>query len=192
MRRLTQGEFARLARGGSIEGAEDVERTVQILATQTKAAIKRVHKESVDQARGYLRNAFARSIGTPAGPTANSYMRCFETYVTWDGTAERAEKGVQRLVDFAPEGEIRGRADVIFVRQPDQIEARLLFTDELPMSRAAAELIALPALLAVEDEYGEGTVTSVEAWQLASGQRERVDAATAKAREGDVRAILAQ
>lgn len=169
-----------------------MERTVQILATQTKAAIKRVHSRSVDEARAYLRGAFARATGTPAESTARGYMRCFETYVEWDASAESAAKGVQRLVDFMPEGEIRGRADVIFLRSPEQIEARLVFTDELPMSRNAAELITLPGLLAVEDEYGDGTVTSVEVWQLATGDAESVDAAAARARESDVRGILAQ
>jgi hypothetical protein len=192
MRRLSQGQLARVVRGGSIEGEEDVERGLQIIANQTRAAAKRVNTQSVDEARIWLRGRLARAEGTPLQAAARAYMRCFETYVEWDATADHSEAGVQPEVNFMPEGIIRGRADLIFERGPDRVEARLLFTDELSMDRNAAELISLPSLRAVESRYGSGTVAFVEVWQLASGQQERVDAAAAEARDGDVRAVLSQ
>lgn len=126
-------------------------------------------------------------MGGPA--TARSYLRCFETYVEWDASADPAEPGVQPKISFAPDGVIRGRADIVFVRGQERYSGRLLLWDELPMNRDAAEIIALPCLRAVEASYG-GTVPFVEIWQLSTREREQVDAESAGARNDDVHRIL--
>jgi hypothetical protein len=186
---LSQGDFARAARGGSLD-LSDVEQFLLGISSQARSAVKRVHSQSVDEARTYLRTRFGQYFGGPADATARSYLSSFEAYVGWDATAESCEKGVQTLIDFLPEGAVRGRADIIFARDPDQFEPRVLLWDELRLSRESAEIIALPSLLAVEQRYGDNSVPFVDVWQLATGQRERVEADVARARDDDVREIL--
>jgi hypothetical protein len=185
---LSQGNFGRLVRGGTLE--EELEPVLRTMWSYANSAAKRVHKDPVEQARAYLRGRMARYMGGPAETTARSYLRSFETYVEWDATADPAEKGVQPRISFAPDGVIRGRADMVFIRGPERYAGRLLLWDDLSMNRDAAELIALPSLRAVESAYGEGTAEFVEIWQLRTGERERVNAASAAAREDDVRRIL--
>ena len=185
---VPQGDFGRLVRGGTLD--EELEPVLRTMWTQARSAALRVHRESVSDARAYLRECMAQHTGTPAEATARSYLRSFETYVEWDATAYPIEPGTQVQISFAPDGLIRGRSDMVFMRGPERCSGRLLLWDTLPMDRDAAEIIALPSLRAVERRYGNGTVAFVEVWQLATGQPERVDAAAAVAREDDVRRIL--
>jgi hypothetical protein len=188
MKPLSQGDFGRLVRGGTLD--EQIERVLMMMWNYARSAARRVHTESVEQARAYLRTNLAQFMGGPAASTARSYLRSFETYVEWDATAYPIESGAQVEISFAPEGVIRGRADMVFVRGPERYSGRLLLWDELPMTREAAETIALPSLRAVQRRYAEGMVPFVEVWQLATGQAERVDADSAAARDDDVRRIL--
>lgn len=188
---LSQGDFSRLVRGGPLDLSE-VELFLLGMASQAKAAAKRVHRESAEDARDYLDGCMAQHMGGPAEPTARSYLSSLQTYIEWDATAEPAEPGVQPRISFEPDGTIRGRADIVFDRGAGQYDGRLLLWDDLPMDRRAAEIIALPSLRAVEHRYGDGSVRFVEVWQLATRQGERVDATSAEARTAEVHEILRQ
>jgi hypothetical protein len=185
---VPQGDFGRVVRGGTLD--EELVPVLRTMWTQARSAALRVHRESVEDARAYLRECMAQHMGGPAEATARSYTRSFETYVEWDATAYPAEPGAQVKITFAPDGVIRGRADMVFLRGPERCSGRLLLWDDLPMDREAAEIIALPSLRAVEQKYGDGTVAFVEVWQLATRQPEQVDEASAAARDDDVHRIL--
>jgi len=69
-------------------------------------------------------------------------------------------------------------------------EVRVLLFDDLPLDRASAEMIALPAAEFVSAKLG-GTTSSVEVWQLSLEQQETVSSPQAQARRQDVENLLA-
>jgi hypothetical protein len=188
MEALSQGEFGRLVRGGTLD-----ERLVPVLRTMwswSRSAVLKVHGESVAEARAYLTGRMAPYMGGASDATARSYLRAFETYVEWAAPADPVDSGTQTEIGFPPDGAIRGRADMVLFRGQDRYAGRLLLWDDLPMDRDAAEIIALPSLRAVERAYVVGSVEFVEIWQLRTRERERVNAESAAAREDAVRRIL--
>jgi hypothetical protein len=193
---LSQAEFGRIARGGSLSsGPRPAEDVVLGISSTSHAAIRRVHRESPEKARADLAGKLRRFFlaGGRAAETARRYQDCVEGYIAWDETAEPATetptKG--RPVTFS-NGVVRARPDVILGNEETgEYEVRALLWDELALDQDSAELIALPLVERVEDAYGEGKVGVVKVLHLVTNQIEEVAANVARGRRTDVEALLA-
>lgn len=192
---LSQAEYARVARGGTLSKASlPAEKLVLGISATSHAAIRRVHKESPDRARAVLAGKLRRFflLGGTAAETARRYQDCVESYIAWDGQAapatELPSKG--KPIPFNG-GVVRARPDVILGDDgTGTYEARILLWDDLPLKQDSAELIALPVVERVEDTYGEGKVAVVKVLHLVTNNLQEVAANAAHARREDVEALL--
>jgi hypothetical protein len=192
---LAQAEFTRLVRGGTISTGAPLpsEKLVLGIASTSHAAIRRVHKESPEQALAVLASKLRRwfLMGGNAALTARRYQECVEAYIEWDGVAAPATETPSRGLEIAyGDSVVRSRPDVILAKGDEGYEARVLLWDELPLTKQASELIALPAVDRVEETYGEGSVAIVKVLHLATGQLEEVAEDAAKQRRGAVEDLL--
>lgn len=194
---LSQAEYARLARGGTIArgGVSPAEDVVLGISSTSHAAIRRVHKESPARARAVLAGKLRRFFlaGGRAAQTARRYQECVENYIAWDGQAAPATETPSKGTPIAFNGGIvRARPDVILGDdETGEYEARVLLWDELPLDQDSAELIALPVIERVEDTYGEGKVSSVKVLHLVTNHLQEVAADSARARRADIEELLA-
>jgi hypothetical protein len=193
---LAQAEFTRLARGSAITPGEgpDVEWFLLGIRSSAGAAIRWVHKESAARGRSHFAGVNAQYLfgGGPAAAAARNYRDCIERYIALDGAGGPAvampTKGVS--ISFPPGNVVRARPDVVIGPDASGLyEARVLLWDELPLSRQAAEMIALPALKYVRSKLG--AEAGVVVWQLAREEEEIVSAGEADARQADVEGLLA-
>jgi hypothetical protein len=79
------------------------------------------------------------------------------------------------LITFGPGSGVRARPDVVL--GPDSngaYEARVALLDDLPLSRAAVEMIALPIVEHVSLNLAGAPTIVVRVWQLALQQEEDV------------------
>ena len=192
---LSQAEYARVARGGSLSKASlPAEKLVLGISATSHAAIRRVHKESPARAKAVLAGKLRRFflLGGTAAETARRYQECVEGYIAWDGQAASAtelpSKG--KPISFNG-GVVRARPDVILGNgDSGNYEVRILLWDELPLQKDSAELIALPTVERVEDTYGEGKVAVVKVLHLVTNDLQEVAANAAHARRADVEELL--
>lgn len=196
MAELPQAEFGRAARGAPISPglAPDVEMFILGMGQSARAAVRRVHSDTPDDARAYLAGKHSGFLlqGGSVAAIARAYRACLERYIGWDGQAAAAvatpTKG--HPVPFAPNHIIKARPDVVLDTGSGH-EARVLLWDDLPLDAKAAEMIALPIVGYVEADFGQGSVAVVSVWQLETGQQEAVGPAAAQARRQDVETLLA-
>jgi hypothetical protein len=194
---VSQAEFCRAVRGGSVRVGEtpDVEFFVLGLSSVARAAVRRVHKDSPAAARAYFGSRVAQFLqrGGTGAATARSFGNSVDRYIQWDGTAPPAPPTRLDLghhVTFGVGNSIRALAHVVVEDGQGQHVARLLLWDDLSLSSADAEMLALPVLECAEARLGAGSVSRVEVWQLGTNQREVVNPATARARRADVQQFL--
>lgn len=95
-----------------------------------------------------------------------------------------------RPITFRPGNVVRARPDVV-LDGAGTFEARVLLWDDLTLDQRAAEMIALPIVEYVDDEFGAGSAGLVRVWQLQTGQQAMANPASARAREAEVEAVLA-
>jgi hypothetical protein len=95
-------------------------------------------------------------------------------------------------VSFGQGNSVRALAHVVVDDGAGAYAARLLLWDELQVSAAQAEMLALPVLEGVEARLGAGTVSRVEVWQLGTNQRHVVTLAAARAQAPSVQHFLSQ
>jgi len=193
---LSQAEYGRLARGGSLSNKDlPAEKVVLGISATSHAAVRRVHNESPARARAVLAGKLRRFFlaGGRAAQTAQRYRECVETYIHWDGEAAPAAETPSKGSPIAYDGGIvRARPDVILGDEDTgEYEVRILLWDELPLDKDSAELIALPVVERVEGTYGEGRISVVKVLHLATNQLQEVAADSAHARRADVEELLA-
>jgi hypothetical protein len=193
---VSQAEFCRAVRGGAviIGTPPPVEPLVLGLSSISRTAVRRVHQQSPVNALAYFDNKAAPYFAGGGGvaATAQGFRDSVERYIQWDATAPPAELDVSDIVGFGPGNSVRARGHVVVDDGAGLKEARLLLWDELPISAAEAELVALPVLECVEARLGVGSVSRVEVWQLSTSQRETVLPTTARGRQSAVQQVLSQ
>lgn len=197
MGNVSQADFTRAVRSGQIVvGSEDdIEDVVKGISSIARAAVRKVHRDSPAAARSYFAGMVAKYLlgGGSAAGTARAYGHALDTYIDWDGGSGSADLdvGLKRDPVLFGADSVRAIAHVV-CDGDDEIEARILLWDELGLDQRAAEIIALPILERVDDNFGAGATTRIEVWQVAQGQRYSVSPAAAQARRPEVQAILAQ
>lgn len=193
MAEVPQADFTRAVRGANISGQDEIEPVVGGISSVARATIRRIHREGTAKALAYYASGtkkFSLMGGNPAS-TVNTYRASVDQYVAWDGgQAAPADIDVSETISFAPGDAVRAIAHVA-IDAPADREVRVLLWDELRLDQNGAEQIALPALEAVENAFGQGVVAVVEVWQLATGQRVTVPPTLARARHSDVQTLLA-
>lgn len=128
--------------------------------------------------------------GRPAA-TAMTYSASVDRYISWDGEGAEAKTDIKRSVGFGSEDWVRAIAHVVLDADDEKRTARVLLWDDLSVSIEAAEMIALPVLECVAGEYGVGTAVAIDVWQLARGEKHRVERSHALARRSDVEGFFA-
>jgi hypothetical protein len=163
------------------------------ISSISRKAVRNVHQESPKAAKAYFAGAIAKFVlmGDRAAATCQTYSQSLETYIAWDGQGGEAEVDLKLLVPFGPEDRVRAIAHVVLDAGDDQREARVLLWDDLALGQRAAEMIALPIVECVEHTHGPKSVTVVDVWHLARGEKERVERDTALARRPDVESFFA-
>jgi hypothetical protein len=189
---IPQATFTRAARGENVKpgAAPNIEPVVKGISSISRAAVRKVHRESADVALSYFSGKASRFFlmgGRPAA-TAETYRNSLLQYIDWDGVGESADLDIAAKVSFNG-NRIRARAHVV-IESDKSREARVLLWDDLPLTEASAAMIALPILDCVNSQYGDGDVGAIEVWQLSRRQRYSVAPASAEARRGDVENLL--
>ncbi len=170
-----------------------IEPVVMGISSISRTAVRRVHQESPAAARAYFAGKISKFLlmgGRPAA-TASTYSTSVDRYIEWDGGGAEAEIDLKAVVAFSPDDRIRAIAHVVLETGEEVREARVLLWDDLSVSADAAEMIALPVLECVDSECGNGTTVAVDVWQLARGEKHRVERDRALARRSDVEGFLA-
>jgi hypothetical protein len=193
MPELSQSDFTRGVRGAKVVPGQisNIEPILKGLSSISRAAVRRVHKESPDAALAYFADKTARfrlSGGRPAA-AAGSFHRSLLRYIEWDGIGEAADLDVTATVPFGS-GRVRARAHVVLGDGDERRCARLLLWDDLSLDERAAEMIALPIVECVNAQYGQEKTAEVQVWQLALSQRYSVEPMVAQARRVDVEGFL--
>src|SRR4051812_26618169 len=194
---LSQSEFGRAARGAPITPGDppDIEYFLLGMRSSAGAALRRVHTESPDLARSRFATKMSGFLlqGGAVAAFARALRACLDQYIQWDGEAAPAvmlpTKG--KPIEFSGGHIVRARPDVVLERETGTYEARALLWDDLALDRRAAELIALPIVEYVEEEYGQGSTAVARVWQLETGEQQSVAPEEAEARRGDVEGLLA-
>lgn len=196
---VTQAEFCRAVRGGSVSvgSVPPVEFFVLGLSSVARAAVRKVHKNSVAFARTYFGNSVATFLqsGGPAAATARSFGASLDRYIQWDATAAPAPPtrlDLGNVVAFGAGNSVRALTHVAVEDGAGGYIARLLLWDDLPLSAPQAEMLALPVLECAESHLGAGTVSRIEVWQLGTNQQESVTPAAARAQQASVQQFLSQ
>jgi hypothetical protein len=189
---VPQAEFTRVARGGVAYGEDaEIDRTLGVISTYAKAAVRRVHKESPDAAVEYFATKTLRSqlLGGSAAGAARRYAGCLRQYITWDGGSGAAELDVgargAEPIPFGPGNSVRAFAHVV----TDQ-EARILLWDELALDAESAKLIALPVFERIDRELGGSAVDNVGVWQLGQPRQIAVSRSEAESVRTGVESLL--
>lgn len=194
MAEISQAAFTRAVRGAAVNPKvpPDIEPVVKGISSISRAAVRRVHKHSADQALAYFAGKISkfRLMGGRPAATAESYRRSLLQYIDWDGSGATADLDISSQVSFGPGNRVRARAHVVIGSDGDR-EARVLLWDELRLSEDEAEMIALPIADCVNAQYGDGGPAVIEVWQLSQRQRYSVAPASAEARRSDVENLLA-
>lgn len=195
MPEVRQADFMRGVRGETInpDQTPQIEPIVKGLSSISRAAIRRVHNESPDEARAYFAQATAkfRLRGGRAAATVDSYRSSLEQYIEWDGVGQDADLDIKGTVTFSPDDRVRALAHVVFGSDDGARRARVLLWDSVTLGQRAAEMIALPIVECVNAEYGADKTSEVEVWQLALGQRYSVAPEDAEGRRGEVESFFA-
>jgi hypothetical protein len=191
---IPQATFTRAVRGDNVKAGvvPDIEPVVKGISSISRAAVRKVHKESPELALSYFAGKVSRFLlmgGRPAA-TADTYRNSLLQYIDWDKAGEAADLDVGARVSFGNGNWVRARSHVVIERNDESREARVLLWDDLPLNEASAEMIALPIVECVNSQYGDGSVGVIEVWQLARSQRYSVAPASAEARRGDVEDLL--
>ena len=192
---ITQATFTRAVRGDAKAKpgvSPEIEPVVKGISSVSRAAVRRVHKESAANALAYFAGKVSKFLlsGGRSAATAESYRRSLRQYIEWDEAEEAADLDIASPVAFGSD-RVRARAHVVILDGNKDREVRVLLWDELPLNQAQAEMIALPVLDCVNSEYATGTTTAIEVWQLAKSQRYSVAPGSAEAQREAVEELVA-
>jgi hypothetical protein len=130
-------------------------------------------------------------MGGRAAATASTYSDSVARYIEWDEEGAEAEVDIKATIPFSSEDRVRAIAHVVFDAGDDKRDVRVVLWDDLAVSVGAAQMIALPVLECVEAEHGKDSVLAVEVWQLARGEKHRVERDQALASRSDVEGFFA-
>jgi hypothetical protein len=199
MAHVSQADFARAVRGGTVAAAEgqEIEPIVGAISSVSRCAVREVHRNSPEAAIAYFNGKTAGWVlqGGWLAATVRTYRVSLDQYIAWDGGSSSAESfdlGTRMPpILFAPGDSVRALAHV--VRDlPAGREARILLWDDLPLNAESAEMIALPVVERIENVHGTGSTAQVEVWHLAQPQRVSVLPQAAQSRRANVQALLAE
>lgn len=192
---VKQATYTRAVRGDGNAKAgvvPDIEPVVKGISSISRAAVRKVHKESAGKAAAYFAGKISKFLlmgGRPAA-TAETYRRSLRQYIEWDENEQSADLDIASAVPFG-KNRVRARAHVVIEDGNEEREVRVLLWDDLPLTEEQAEMIALPVLDCVNSQYAKGTTSVVEVWQLARRQRYSVAPASAEARREAVEELVA-
>lgn len=197
MAHVSQADFARAARGGTILPPEGqaIEPILGGISSVSRCAVREVHRNSPEGAISYFNSRTAKWLlqGGWAAATVKSYRVALDQYIEWDGGSGEAESfdvgNKMSPIFFGPDNSVRALAHVVF---DSGREARVLLWDDLPLNTTSAEMIALPIVTRIDGIHGEGAATHVEVWHLAQSQRNTVSSQAAQARHADVQTLLSE
>lgn len=194
MPELGQADYMRGVRGKPITPGQTprIENVVGAISSISRKAVRCVHKESPADALAYFEGAIRKftEMGPRAAATCQTYWDSLGRYIEWDGAANEADLDLKLTVPFGPDHRVRAIAHVVLDAGNDQREGRVLLWDDLPLSGKAAEMIALPIVECVENVYGFESVATIDIWQLARSEKERVQRNAALARRPDVESFF--
>jgi hypothetical protein len=161
-----------------------------------RATLARHHRNGPDAARQYMATSFRNSDywgpnGTPQNQGwADTTLRSYDNYalLTRDDRRRMIATGVQRDLHLPPN--ILGVWIDVLLLDPTGYVPRIVLwdTNELTMERAL--LYAAPALLAAEEELGEGRVAEIEIIHARSPVQLVVSAEEARSAVHDMEATV--
>jgi hypothetical protein len=196
MAHLAQSDFTRLARGAQILGRQGgIEPIIGGISSVARCAVREVHRASPAAAMSYFNSKTARWAlsGGSVAAAVRTYHDSLAQYIAWNASTSGVDLDVGlRLtpIGFGPGKSVRALAHVVCDPSGGQREARVLLWDDPPVDAKSAEIIALPVVERIENEYGTGTTGTVEVWQLAQPERIAVSPAAAQARRTAVQNLL--
>jgi hypothetical protein len=142
-------------------------------------AIRLYHDEGLDLANQYLEGRRGGSTGLSGyfgsdGPRAQQGQRtreAFNRYVHFDGADGRPVATMALSGDVSVGHHVIGATVDIVVFGPTGYGGRVLNWDIAGINADLARLVAVPALMLIDQELGHSTCSDIEVWDLEHGVR---------------------
>jgi hypothetical protein len=196
-------ELQRAARGGSVSvGSTTIDVPPHILGmtSSVRAAIKRVHEKSPSAGSSFIRASLghylARAGSTNPGhrgtaTAAQHYVNAVDLCGQWHAASGLVTKQWQ-MRGYVPLSNVDGVDTILRVVLEDAasgaLTGRVIMWDSLPVTSSAAELVAAPAVLLLDQHYTSSIVAQVEVWQCFHQPGHQLTVTAAAARSAVVKA----